>query len=62
MQTEKTPYPLEPNSASLVLIRRYARRVRLSFDEAILLRAQLALEIRQRELGIVRTKKRPYAA
>jgi hypothetical protein len=55
-------YLLEPDSASVILIRRYARRLRLSFEDAVLLRAQLALELRQHQLGYVRAKKRPAAA
>jgi hypothetical protein len=55
-------YLLEPDSASLTLIRRYARQFRVSSDDAVLLRAQLALELRQHQLGYVRTKKRPAAA
>jgi hypothetical protein len=55
-------YLFEPTSASLILIRRYARQFRLSSDDAILLRAQIALELRQHQLGYVRAKKRPSAA
>ncbi len=62
MQTGNTPYFFEPSAASLILIRRYARRLRLSSDEAVLLKAQLALELRQHQLGYVRAKKRPTAA
>jgi hypothetical protein len=62
MQTANAKYPLEPGSASLILIRRYARQLRLSFEDVVLLRAQLGLEIRQRELGIVPMRKRPTAA
>jgi hypothetical protein len=62
MQTENAKYFFEPSSASLKLIRRYARRLRLSSDEAVLLKAQLALELRQHQLGYVRAKKRPTAA
>jgi len=62
MNTRKGIYLLEPSSASLTLIRRYARQLRLSTDDAILLRAQLGLELRQHQLGYVRVKKRPSAA
>jgi hypothetical protein len=62
MRIGNTKYLFEPDSASLKLIRRYARRVRLSLDDAVLLRAQLALELRQHQLGYVRAKKRPTAA
>jgi hypothetical protein len=62
MQTENTKYLFEPDSASLKLIRRYARQLRLSSDDAVLLKAQIALELKQHQLGYVRTKKRPVAA
>jgi hypothetical protein len=62
MRIGDTKYFFEPSSASLKLIRRYARRLRLSSDEAVLLKAQLALELRQHQLGYVRAKKRPTAA
>ena len=62
MNTSKGTYLLEPDSASLTLIRRYARQFRVSSDDAVLLRAQLALELRQHQLGTVPMKKRPAAA
>ena len=55
-------YSLDPNSASYALIRRFAKRLRLTRDDAVLLGAQLRLEIRQHDLGIVRETKRPRAA
>jgi hypothetical protein len=62
MQTETTKYFFEPSSASLILIRRYARQLRLGSDDAVLLGAQLALELKQHQLGYVPMKKRPAAA
>ena len=62
MNTSKGTYLLEPSSASLKLIRRYARQFRLSSDDVVLLGAQIALELRQHQLGYVRAKKRPTAA
>ena len=62
MNTTNGNYLLQPNSASAILIRRFAKRLRLTRDDAVLLAAQLRLEIRQHELGIVRDRKRPSAA
>lgn len=55
-------YLLAPRSASQILICRFARRWRLIIDDAVPLGAQLAIELRQHQLGIVRDKKRPSAA
>ena len=62
MQTGNTKYLLEPSSASQILIRRFARRRRLTVDDAVLLTAQLGLELRQHRLSIFRVKKRLSAA
>ena len=62
MNTRTKNYLLQPNSASAILIRRFAQRLRLSIEDAVVLRAQLGIEIRQHQLGIVRAKKRPSAA
>lgn len=56
------PYLLEPGSASYLLIQRYARRRRLSVDDATLLRAQIALELRQIALGIAPRNQRKRRA
>ena len=55
-------YPLGANSASLKLIRRYAKRLRVTRDDVVLLGAQIRLEIKQHELGLVRNRRRPSAA
>jgi hypothetical protein len=62
MQIGTEKYFFEPSSASLKLIRRYARRLRLSSDDAVLLKAQLGLELRQHQLGYVRKKRQSSAA
>ncbi len=62
MRIGDTKYFFEPSSASLKLIRRYARRLRLSSDDAVLLKAQLGLELRQHQLGYVRKKRQSSAA
>jgi hypothetical protein len=62
MQTENTKYLFEPDSASMRLIRRCARQLCLSSDDAVLLKAQLALELRQHSLGYVRKKRQASAA
>jgi hypothetical protein len=55
-------YLLAPRSASQILICRFARRRRLTVDDAVLRRVQLALELRQHRLSIVRDKKRSSSA
>jgi hypothetical protein len=62
MQAGTAKYFFEPSSASLILIRRYARQFKLSSHDAILLRAQLRLELRQHQLGYVRNKRQSSAA
>ena len=62
MQAKIQQYFLESGSASLSLIQRFARRKRLSVGDAMLLRAQLSLELRQRVLGISNQKKRQRRA
>ena len=55
-------YLLEPRPASQILIYSFARRLRLTVDDAVLLGAQLALGPRPHRLSIVREKTRPSAA
>ncbi len=56
----RQPRPYPPLRHAL--IRRYAKRQRLTVGEATLLRAQLALEIKQHRLRIPRQKQRPRRA
>ena len=62
MQAKDANYLLEFDSASLVLIRRYAQQGYLSIGDATLLRAQLSLELRQLALGITPQKRRREVA
>ncbi len=62
MHTETQYYLLQPSSASLQLIRKFARRKRLSVGDATLLRARLGLELRKITLGITPQKKLPRRA
>lgn len=62
MQAEKQQYLLELRSASFKLIQRFARRRRLTVGDATLLRAQLALELKQHRLGIRPQAKRQRRA
>ena len=62
MQAKMQRYFLEPGSASFKLICRYARRRRLTVGDAVLLRAQLALELKQHQLGIRPQAKRQRQA
>ena len=52
MDQEIENYPLEAGSASFKMIRRYAKQLVLTRDDAVLLRSQLRIELTQHELGI----------
>ena len=62
MHTEDSNYSFEPNSASFKLIRRFAKQLRMTRDDAVLLGAQLRLEMKRHERNLVRDRKRPSAA
>ena len=62
MNTRVRTYLLEPRSASQILICRCARRWRVTVDDAVPMRAQLAPELRPHPLCILRDKKRPSVA
>ena len=62
MYTKTENYPLQAGSASHLLIRRYAKQLRMTRDDAVLLGAQIRLEIKRHQLGFVRDRKRRSAA